>query len=75
MTALLARAIGIVQDLPNDEQNDIARAILALVGQPAEPEETDPDHLPDILEGLAQARRGEFATSEQIESVWRRFGP
>lgn len=27
-----------------------------------------------ILEGLAQARRGEFVPDEKIEALWRRHG-
>ena len=39
------------------------------------PETIDPAHLPDILEGLAQARRREFASDTQVEAAFRRFGP
>ncbi len=38
-----------------------------------EPEEIDPAHLPDVLESLAQARRGEFATDAEVEAAFRRF--
>jgi hypothetical protein len=38
------------------------------------PEEIDPAHLADVLEGLAQARRNEFASDAEIEAVFRRFG-
>jgi predicted transcriptional regulator len=38
-----------------------------------EPEEIDPAHLSDVLEGLAQARRGEFAIDEEVEAALRRF--
>lgn len=38
-----------------------------------EPEDIDPAHLTDVLEGLAQARRREFATAAEIEAAFRRF--
>ena len=38
-----------------------------------EPEKIDPAHLPDVLEGLAQARRREFATDAEIDAAFRRF--
>ena len=38
------------------------------------PEEIDPAHLPGVLEGLAQAKRKEFATDAEVEAAFRRFG-
>ena len=38
-----------------------------------EPEQIDPADLPAVLEGLAQARRREFATDAEIEAAFRRF--
>jgi hypothetical protein len=38
-----------------------------------EPEEIDPAHLTAILEGLAQAKRRQFATDDEVEAVFRRF--
>ncbi len=32
------------------------------------------DHLPGVLEGLAQAERGEFASEEQIAALWKKCG-
>ena len=47
--------------------------MLNLVGEGELPEEIDPAHLPDVLEGLAQARRGEFVSDAEIEAVFGRF--
>ena len=38
-----------------------------------EPEEIDPAHLPAVLEGLAQAKRWQFATDAEVEAPFRRF--
>ena len=39
-----------------------------------EPELVDPAHLVAVLEGLAQAKRREFATAEEMKAAFRRFG-
>jgi hypothetical protein len=44
-----------------------------LAGEQTEPEPIDPAHLPAVMEGLAQARRREFATDEEVEAAFRRF--
>jgi hypothetical protein len=44
-----------------------------LTGNEGESEEIDPAHLPAVLEGLAQARRRQFATDAEIEAAFRRF--
>jgi hypothetical protein len=73
MTKLLDRALELVRRLPPDSQDEIARAMINLAASDSEPEQIDPAHLPAILRGLAQAKRREFATDEEVEAVFRRF--
>jgi Ca2+-binding EF-hand superfamily protein len=73
MTKLLEQAIEVVRRLPADSQDDIARTILHLAGGELEAEPVDPTHLAAVLEGLAQTKRREFATEEEIEAAFRRF--
>jgi len=73
MTKLLQRALEAVSKLPADSQDEIARAMLSLAGNDGEPEAVNPDDLSAVMEGLAQARRGEFATDEEVEAALRRF--
>ncbi len=73
MTKLLEKALEAVRLLPPENQDEIARAMLALAGDELKPEDIDPAHLPDILESLAQAKRGEFAAEAEIEAAFRRF--
>jgi hypothetical protein len=47
--------------------------MLSLAGNEAEPEEIGPAHLAAVLEGLAQAKRHEFASDAEVEAVFRRF--
>ena len=73
MTKLLEQALEAVRRLSPEEQNEIARAMLALAGEEGEPEPIDPAHLPDVLEGLAQAKRRQFASDAEVEAAFRRF--
>jgi DNA-binding transcriptional regulator YdaS (Cro superfamily) len=69
MTKLLGQAFEAVRRLPPEEQNEIARAMLMLVGREDAPEPIDPAHLPDVFTGLAQARRRQFATDAEVEAA------
>jgi hypothetical protein len=75
MTKLLEKALEAVRQLPADAQDEIAQTILQLVGTKDEPEPVDSAHLPAVLEGLAQASRGEFASDAEVEAAFRRFDP
>jgi len=73
MTKLLEKALEAVRQLPPDSQDEIARAMLTWASDEGEPEEIDPAHLSAVLEGLAQAKRREFATDAEVEAAFRRF--
>ena len=73
MTKLLEQAIEAVRRLPADSQDEIARTILHLAENEVEAEPVDPAHLTMVLEGLAQAKRREFATDDEVEAAFRRF--
>lgn len=72
MTKLLEKAVETVRLLSSDSQDDIARAMLELANE-SEPEDIDPVDLPAVLEGLAQAKRGEYASAADVEAAFRRF--
>jgi hypothetical protein len=74
MTKLLDEAIAAARRLPDVRQDEIARLVLHLASG-EEPELIDPAHLPAVLEGLAQAERGEFASDAEIEAAFRGFDP
>jgi hypothetical protein len=73
MTRLLEQALAAVRRLPAESQDEIAEAMLRLAKGDGEPEPVDPAHLPAVLEGLAQARRREFAADAEVEAAFRRF--
>jgi hypothetical protein len=74
MTKLLERAVDAVRRPPVDTQDEIARAMLELASHEGEPEPVQPEDLAAVLEGLAQARCGQFASDAEVEAAFRRFG-
>lgn len=72
MSKLHKSAVETVRKLSSDNQDEIARAVLELANE-VEPEAIDPADLPAVLEGLAQAKRGEYASVAEIEAAFRRF--
>ena len=74
MTKLLEKALEAVRRLPPEGQDDIARAMLTLAeGEGESLEAIDPSHLSDILEGLAEARRREFASDAEVAAAFSGF--
>ena len=74
MTNLLKKAVEAVSRLPPDNPEKSARVMLMLAGEGSDPEEIDPAHMAEVIEGLAQARRGEFATDAEVAAAFRLFG-
>ena len=72
MTKLLEQALGIVRSLSPEEQDEIARMMLAM-SEDESPETIGADHLAPVVEGLEQASRGQFATVEEVTAAFRRF--
>ena len=73
MTKPLEQALEVVRRLPAASQDEIARVMLQLASGECEPEPIDPAHLSDVLEGLAQSKRREFATDAEVEAAFRHF--
>ena len=74
MTKLLEKAIAKARELPGDEQDSIAVMLLSMTDDEASIEPVDSATRAAVLEGLAQARRGEFVPDEEIEALWKRHG-
>jgi predicted transcriptional regulator len=71
MTKLLEQAIAKARELPDDEQEALAKAMLAMIDVS---EQLDDDTRIAIREGLEQAQRGEFVPDEEIAALWERYG-
>jgi hypothetical protein len=75
MTKLLDQALEAVRDLPPDVQDDIARIVLELAGSgDAQPVTLSDDERAAIANSKAAAACGEFASDEQVRSVWAKHG-
>jgi hypothetical protein len=73
MADLLEKALSAVRRLPLGDQEKIARVMLTLANDDAA-EDIDPAHLADVVEGLAQARRGDLASESEVALALSRFG-
>jgi DNA-binding TFAR19-related protein (PDSD5 family) len=73
MTKLLEQALEAVRRLAPHSQDEIARAMLQLAASGGDPEEIEAADLPAVLEGLAQAKRRQFASDAEVEAAFRRF--
>lgn len=75
MTKLLEQAVEAARGLPANTQDDIARVVLLLAGEDANltipllPGERE------AIEGsLGAARRGEFASDDDVRAAWAKHG-
>jgi hypothetical protein len=71
---IVEEAFEAVRKLAPERRDELAGFILHLAADDTDPEPIDPAHLPAVLEGLEQAKRGQFATPERIQAAFRRFG-
>ena len=67
------QAIDALRKLTPQRQQELAGYICTLAVDDREPEVIAPADLPFVLEGLAQIKRGEFATPEQVAAAFRSF--
>jgi hypothetical protein len=74
MTKLLDQALEAVRELPPDVQDDIARIVLQLARDDAEPVTLTPGERAAISASKSEASRGEFATDEQVRAIWAKHG-
>jgi predicted transcriptional regulator len=74
MTKLLEQAFQRVRELPDQDQDALAKALLSITG-----EDTAVVHLDEVTraaveEGLAQAERGEFVPDDVVAEADKRRG-
>ncbi|WP_454632276.1 hypothetical protein [Bradyrhizobium cenepequi] len=74
MTKLLERAIERMQELPAQDQDALASALLSLAGEPIPVVSLDDDTRAAIAEGLAQAEQGDFVSDEEVRNAEKRRG-
>ena len=74
MTRLLDEAIEKVRALPDSVQDDAAEMLLSVAAKQGEPVRLDEETRAAIREGMAQARRGEFVSDEDMQVFFERHG-
>ena len=74
MTKLLDQAIATLRQLPDDDQDAIAIAVLSMAQADASKFPIDAATLAAIREGLAQADRGEFVPDDVVAASNKRHG-
>jgi predicted transcriptional regulator len=62
-----------VRAWPPERQEDAARVLLQMEAAGTEVHVLSDDERAAIEEGMAQARRGEFATDEEVAAVFNRY--
>jgi predicted transcriptional regulator len=71
MTKLLEKAIATARELSDTEQDEIAELILMIAAKAEGPVVLDAETRAAVEEGMAQARRGEFASDERVAAFFR----
>ena len=72
MTRLLDLAIAEVRKLSALDQDETAEMLLWSIETRSGSLSLDSETIAAIDEGLAQAKRGEFASDAEIEALWKR---
>ncbi len=72
MVDVLERAVEALRRMPAGDRDSMAQAILTLAHGEF-PLDIEPEHLPAVLEGLAQIERGEYVEGEPEEVVAAAF--
>lgn len=75
MTELFKHAVAVTKTLPDEVQDEIAQAMLALAGEevPDAVYVLTPEEKASMARSLDQARRGDFASDEEVEAVWAKY--
>ena len=70
MTRLLERAIEKIRELPDADRDHAAEILLIVAARTSVPERLNDETRVAVREGLAQARRDEFATDQEIAEIF-----
>ncbi|MGX7743918.1 hypothetical protein [Rhodopseudomonas parapalustris] len=73
MTKLLDQALEVARRLPDELQDDIARVVLQLTGDDNVIVELSDDERTAIERSKVAARRGAFASDEDVRMLWAKY--
>ncbi|MCK1636415.1 hypothetical protein IVA95_02135 [Bradyrhizobium sp. 157] len=74
MTKVLEDAIEKVRKLPEDRQAYAAEVLEQIAAASGDPFVVPEAHRAAVLEGIGQARRGEFVSEEEMAALWAKCG-
>ena len=74
MTRLLEQAFSTLATLPDARQDELARVLLQLAGVDQPPIRLTQEEEADLAEAEAEIARGEFATTEDVRTMWEKHG-
>ncbi|MET0357989.1 MAG: hypothetical protein ABW055_01000 [Pararhizobium sp.] len=74
MTELLEKAVEAARALPAALQDEIARTMLILAREEAEPVPLSAEERAAIAASKSAAARGEFATEDEMRLIWAAHG-
>jgi hypothetical protein len=73
MTRLFDEAVARARRLPDAIQDELANVLLQLTGEEPPLIQLTPDEERDLVEALAEADRGEFASDEAMRDLWAKY--
>ena len=74
MTKMVQEAIEALKELPQDKQTIVARAILDYASHDDDIYHLTDDERREVRAGLAEIRRGDIATDEEVAETYKRIG-
>jgi hypothetical protein len=74
MMKTLEDAIEKVRKLPEERQAYVAEVLEQIASAGSDPYTVPEEHRAAVLEGLAQAERGEFMNDDEMAALWRKCG-
>ncbi len=74
MTKLLSQAVKKLSRLPRKRQDELAKMLIDVAARDLHPYQFTPEELKEVEAALREAKRGKFATDEEVAAMWRRFG-
>ena len=74
MTKMMREAIAVLEELPEEKQETLARAILDYASHDDDVYHLTDEECADVRAGLAEIERGEIATEAEVRAVYKRIG-
>jgi hypothetical protein len=74
MMTLLERAFAVARELPDEMQDEAARAVLSYLGHELPEFELTPEDTDAVSRSREAFSQGDIATDEQVRAIWAKHG-